>query len=48
MPAESYLVSAARGAVLDTTAIPEAVKSGQFAGAAIECWSTSRTRTMIR
>jgi C-terminal binding protein len=36
MPAGSYLVNTARGGVVDTTAIPEAIASGQLAGAAID------------
>lgn len=36
MPQGSYLINTARGAVLDTRAIPDAVASGQLAGAAID------------
>ena len=32
----SYLVNTARGAVVDTTAIPDAIRSGKLAGAAID------------
>ena len=36
MPHGSYLVNTARGAVVDITAIPPAIESGQLAGAAID------------
>ena len=36
MPDRSYLVNTARGAVVDATAIPEAIRSGKLAGAAID------------
>lgn len=36
MPAGSYLVNTARGEVVDTDAIPDALASGQLAGAAID------------
>ena len=36
MPDGSYLVNTARGAVVDTTAIPDAIRSGKLAGAAID------------
>lgn len=36
MPDGSYLVNTARGAVVDTTAIPAAIRSGKLAGAAID------------
>jgi C-terminal binding protein len=36
MPAGSYLVNTARGGVLDCSAIPEALASGQLAGAGID------------
>ena len=40
MPRGSYLVNTARGAVVDTSAIPEAIRSGQLAGAAIDVLET--------
>jgi C-terminal binding protein len=36
MPDRSYLVNTARGAVVDATAIPAAIRSGKLAGAAID------------
>lgn len=36
MPRGSFLVNTARGAVVDTSAIPDAVKTGQLAGAGID------------
>jgi C-terminal binding protein len=36
MPRASYIVNTARGAVLDTSAIPGAIASGQLAGAGID------------
>src|SRR5262249_30570163 len=36
MPAGSYLVNPARGAIVDTAAIPAAIASGQLAGAALD------------
>jgi D-3-phosphoglycerate dehydrogenase/C-terminal binding protein len=36
MPDGSYLVNTARGAVVDTTAIPAAVRGGKLAGAAVD------------
>jgi len=40
MPRGSYLVNTARGAVVDTSAIPDAIASGQLAGAAIDVLAT--------
>ena len=39
MPRGSYLVNTSRGAVVDTAAIPDAIASGQLAGAAIDVLS---------
>ncbi len=36
MPRGSYLVNTSRGAVVDLTAVPDAVRSGRLAGAAID------------
>jgi D-3-phosphoglycerate dehydrogenase/C-terminal binding protein len=36
MPRGSFLVNTARGAIVDTTAIPEAIATGQLAGAGID------------
>ena len=36
MPDGSYLVNTARGATVDTTAIPDAIRSGKLAGAGID------------
>jgi D-3-phosphoglycerate dehydrogenase/C-terminal binding protein len=36
MPNGSYLVNTARGAVVDATAIPDAIRSGKLAGAGID------------
>lgn len=36
MPRASFLINTARGAVVDTAAIPDAIASGQLAGAAID------------
>ncbi len=40
MPRGSYLVNTARGAVLDTKAVPEAIASGQLAGAGIDVYES--------
>lgn len=36
MPRGSYLINTARGEVVDTTSIPDAIASGQLAGAGID------------
>ena len=36
MPAGGYLINTARGAVVDTAAVPEAIATGQLAGAGID------------
>lgn len=36
MPKGSYLINTSRGGVVDTTCIPEAIRSGQLAGAGID------------
>lgn len=36
MPQGSYLINTARGAVVDVAALPDAIRSGQLAGAAID------------
>jgi D-3-phosphoglycerate dehydrogenase/C-terminal binding protein len=36
MPRGSYLVNTARGEVVDTAAVPEAIATGQLAGAGID------------
>jgi C-terminal binding protein len=36
MPSGLYLINAARGAIVDTSVIPEAIQSGQLAGAALD------------
>jgi len=38
MPKGSYLVNTARGGILDTKAVPEAILSGQLAGAGIDVY----------
>jgi C-terminal binding protein len=38
MPKGSYLVNTARGAIIDTRAVPEAIASGQLAGAGIDVY----------
>jgi D-3-phosphoglycerate dehydrogenase/C-terminal binding protein len=40
MPDGSYLVNTARGAVVDVTAIPDAIRSGKLAGAGIDVLPT--------
>ncbi len=40
MPRGSFLVNTSRGAVVDTSAIPEAIRSGQLAGAGIDVLAT--------
>jgi D-3-phosphoglycerate dehydrogenase/C-terminal binding protein len=36
LPASSYLINTARGGIVDTSAIPDAIESGQLAGAAFD------------
>jgi C-terminal binding protein len=40
MPQGSYLVNTARGAILDTKAVPEAIASGHLAGAGIDVYES--------
>jgi D-3-phosphoglycerate dehydrogenase/C-terminal binding protein len=40
MPRGSYLINTARGAIVDTSAIPPAIESGQLAGAGIDVLPT--------
>jgi D-3-phosphoglycerate dehydrogenase/C-terminal binding protein len=40
MPKGSYLINTSRGSVVDTDAIPDAIASGQLAGAAIDVLAT--------
>ncbi len=40
MPRQSYLVNTARGGIVDVTAIPDAIASGQLAGAGIDVLET--------
>jgi D-3-phosphoglycerate dehydrogenase/C-terminal binding protein len=40
MPRASYLVNTARGAIVDTDAVPEAIASGRLAGAGIDVLAT--------
>ncbi|MDA0746252.1 MAG: C-terminal binding protein [bacterium] len=44
MPRGSYLINTARGAIVDTNAIPDAVASGQLAGAGIDVFEWEKLR----